>query len=909
MKRLLSTCLCVCLLATLFVPSYPTVSAQTGMFLHSASDIENLYYRYENIAAMFEGNAAAVAEGTADKKIDGLFGVDNSIAYWKYAHSQEKNSKLDWYVSVAEFLLNQKKDVAFYCNVLLTITSMLELNIADQIEQQSEFDRLKTSKDYLWDLADVTVSGVGVFFNNKIASIASSVLDAKQLVAENVEETKYFQAITQNYAAVDSFLEAVINHSDNPDLCKAAEELRSNYVLLFKERLRYVCEVGANTVSYTLKFYREHFSPSLLKALPNYTSDKTLLLLFNSGTSLWSAGKSVYDAYRFCADFAILVGDTTIGFSNIIRRHQEMTVLADIADAIVKAYGTVSVSITNDSQTLYSNVRRKCDYYKMLLTVHMRGEYTMHSLVANDAGLLSIFETLAFGTYNDIWYEKQTDNIEKYYQMVVDVFGGLCEPLTVIDIDFQLYDGFIKPVNQLDTVPADFIGIYTFDDFKKIADAYPYGTNENLTDTTKSIITANYILMNDIECPDNYKTVSVFGGFLDGNGYTIRNITRPLFASYDGMTVQNLGLEANMNITEDMAAPLNGTLACNYNDSLLKDRSGGSVDNCYVTGHIRINKKLSEFGGMIGSADTYPAYEDRTTISNCYNAATISMASESNCVLGGLVGNCGIFTNCYNAGTLTVSNTDPNDHSSAKIGGIVGYTTSNMFDCLNSGDITYTAIGSVTTAIGGLIGSRGSNLYKEDNVIENCVNKGCITVDTKEIFDPFEYNDDDLFHSVLLTGGIVGATTSPDSLTIRQCRNLGDVSGETHTGGIIGKGGYSGVIQNIVDCYNAGTVNGNIYVGGIGGILKRSYISRCHNNGFIAGGSHTDALVSELSDADNLDDDAIADCYYLDNGVYCLYSEAKMLTAEQMASKDSFSNFDFITVWKLNSDDLYPVLL
>ena len=87
----------------------------------------------------------------------------------------------------------------------------------------------------------------------------------------------------------------------------------------------------------------------------------------------------------------ILAGDIGFGTSDTFNRYQEMKVVADIAGAIVEANHNVKIPSNYNSPEILDVIQTKCNYYKMLIVTHARGEYLIYQLLVNDAGILSDF--------------------------------------------------------------------------------------------------------------------------------------------------------------------------------------------------------------------------------------------------------------------------------------------------------------------------------------------------------------------------------------------------------------------------------------------------------------------------------------------------------------------------------------
>ena len=260
--------------------------------------------------------------------------------------------------------------------------------------------------------------------------------------------------------------------------------------------------------------------------------------------------------------------------------------------------------------------------------------------------------------------------------------------------------------------------------------------------------------MNDIDLSSysnwdpigDYDSGASFTGLLDGNGYTISNLTinRPdengvgLFVligvhtdSYVGR-VQNLGFE-NANITgAKSVGPLAGF-------------SAGTITNCYATGSITGNNQT---GGLIGAMGN-------GLVSDCYAKSDVDGYEKT----GGLTGivNMGTVTNSFATGDVNGYN---------YTGGLVGDNLSGTIsNCYATGDVA----GDQNT--GGVVGylnlnATTSNSYATGNVQGN-------------------YN----------TGGFAG--TLINNTTISNCYALGLVQGVTNVGGLLGHNSWCTIKNSI----------------------------------------------------------------------------------------------------------------
>ena len=181
-----------------------------------------------------------------------------------------------------------------------------------------------------------------------------------------------------------------------------------------------------------------------------------------------------------------------------------------------------------------------------------------------------------------------------------------------------------------------------------------------------------------------------FEGVFDGAGHTISgvNITQNNFAN-SGLfgvvtgTVKNLGVSANIAVTENNVGALAGML---YN---------GTIINCFSVGSVEGNENV---GGLVGVVQTYnsgiQAPTAYATVENCYSRANVSgiEAGTSN-NLGGLIGK--LYNYFYRSGYSQENSTgsivkrcyatgyvNPKNDSTA-FGGLIGLRTKNDYARLN----------------------------------------------------------------------------------------------------------------------------------------------------------------------------------------------------------------------------------
>ena len=301
-----------------------------------------------------------------------------------------------------------------------------------------------------------------------------------------------------------------------------------------------------------------------------------------------------------------------------------------------------------------------------------------------------------------------------------------------------------------------------------------------------------------------FSSIEGYEGTLNGNGYTISGLTKPLFNDLKG-TAKNLTLNSVLNITADqvdlgiLANIVSGTVGgCTSKGSVTFNVAGG------VTGEHRI-------GGLIGSVASSGA-----EVTDCTNEASVTNST----------GNTG-------DGELLV-------------GGVVGSfwgTTFNISGCENTGNITNTASWAKTMCIAGVMGQGGNgSSASSDLTIASCTNSGAVS------------NSGSSDASIEL-GGIAGFVRFAKMTSLS---NSGDISNSGTAGENVCIGGLLGWVDknctmNETKATNSGSVtnSGSGKLVSIGGILGRNssgYLNATGtssnyltNNGTISDESSTDA--------------------------------------------------------------------
>lgn len=889
MKKLIA----ILLTAALCLSLLPAAAfADNAAFIYNDAEIQDLYYDFEYVSDMVLTH----------------FTNEKNLAYWSYAKQKEEEKVGSWLINMSNKIIGEEPDEKYYTQLLTNMIALFEHDLAQQIEKQGQYDNMKNIKEYGLDLIDIGTTVIGMQGKMETLEKVISVLgDSVGLLVQTTSDVKHYELAIRNYANAETFLKAVCEYSDNQLLSDAAKELRTANELLFKERVNCISSAGSNLGTFTAKNFLGDFSFALLKNTDSYKNDSFIKDFVSYGETAYKALDKLISTGKAVFKTVMMGGDILFGTTNTFRRHNEMMAMADISEALIAAADDVLVSPAASSQTIYSNVRLKCEYYKMLLATHLRGEYLIYSLNQNDAGVLSAISRWVDEHLKDKdqtvkkWYNSQADTIEEHYNTINGIFERLMKQKYVVHQGFELHDGFIVEVEKKTEVPTGYIGVYSFEDFNKIAESCPSDTFiTSIYDGKTELNSAKYILMNDITFPAEYDSAGVFYGVLDGNGYTMHNLSAPLFLRIADATVVNLGMEVNYHVDlEDNE--------CNYGaiaryPYYFNNKNGVVFDNCFVKGSVSISCRSGKFGGLIGTGDS-------VSISNCYNEMDIDIKTRQGAMIGGICGDDASVTNCYNTGDLSLYSTGENTFDPVSIdlyvGGIKAHNhADNIKNCYNTGNISATSAIGCHVYTGGILGMNSSSTFNA--YIEGCYNIGRVANECEAAFEEDE-NFGAVFTPSYYSGGIVGFAGNNTYLSKNW--NSGEIYSENFAGGIISSF-YSDNAEAISDCYNVGSISALVHAGGILGRDEHSaQLIRCYNTGIVAGAEKCGALVSEAKNAE----ENLLQCYYLDNGIGATssgvqYSGVKALSQDQFADPKTFEGFDFLYTWRLRDGDSTPQL-
>ena len=404
MKRILAAMLIISMTAGITLQN---VKASDEEIYYSESQIENIAQNYTENESLFEKCLCS----------------DEGIAYWKMMHKINADHAFTWALDISSKMIEEYPDKKRYAEILSCLISMQTGNVVEQVSEQSRFDHLKNTEDVIWDaagLANELIGKTGVI--GSVNDIVGSVFDGASTIIESKEIAKYYETVYQDYAESTMFLDAIVSYSENSELKEVAGELKKASDSLLAKRLECLADINEEVAKYEAKFFYENLGVELLKQSDVYNTDDAVKFFADEAIKITEN----FSNAKLAFNVMIYAGNLAAGTNNTYNRYQEMKVVADISDALVKA--SEAVEVPNDTTADKVNaLNGKCYYYKSLIVNHARGEYLVHQLLMKDAEGVSSFRWLqehfsGNGMKTDEWYDSQIEVLVKCYDAINNIF-------------------------------------------------------------------------------------------------------------------------------------------------------------------------------------------------------------------------------------------------------------------------------------------------------------------------------------------------------------------------------------------------------------------------------------------------------------------------------------------------------
>ena len=438
MKRILAAMLIISMTAGMTLQN---VKASDEEIYYSESQIESIAQNYTENESLFEKCLCS----------------EEGIAYWKMMHKINADHAFTWALDISSKMIEEYPDEQRYAEILSCLISMQTGEIVEQVSNQSRFDNINDTKDLALDVIDIAheiigdmgiIDSIGEIIGktelvDSVDEIAGAILDSRTVIADTRELAKYYEIIFQDYAESTMFLDAIVSYSENSELKDVAENLKKAGDNLLAKRVEYLADVNGEWGEFGVDIFYDNLGIDLLKQSDIYKTDANVKFFTDKAIEITEQFSDV----KLTFDGMLCLGNLAAGTNNTYNRYQEMKVVADISDALVKA--SEAVEVPNDTTADQVNaLNEKCYYYKSLIVNHARGEYLVHQLLMKDAEGVSSFRWLkeyfsGNGMKTDEWYDSQIEVLVKCYDTINNIFH-----VDAIHDDIEISD-YLKSYDQL----------------------------------------------------------------------------------------------------------------------------------------------------------------------------------------------------------------------------------------------------------------------------------------------------------------------------------------------------------------------------------------------------------------------------------------------------------------------------
>lgn len=373
---------------------------------------------------------------------------------------------IDAYISSGSLIEPSKED---YVRVLVDIMALQDRNNAYDLSEQIKRDHLKSIKDYGIDLASIGANVVAVCsgtqslgnLENNIATAIGALDVVKDNVTNWIDALTNLETILRNYQNHDLFLETIENNSGG-NLKEAASLLRNGLKKAMKLKLETYTKVSSEDIDRYSEFFFEEVFFDFLKQTPEYNSDREFQELVDNRSEFVKNCGVLEASWDLGTKIGTLIGDIAVGGENLIRRMQDMKILSDIQNTLaigmiqtVRSYLSAYKNDDLIKEKEFTNKYVELSHYFTICA--LRGEYSLYSIVANDAGLLTWFKKKN-GDEMKEWYEKRKETIMLLQNKVDQLIENISQQENIENIENIENDQGKRPIKIADYEKANTIG-------------------------------------------------------------------------------------------------------------------------------------------------------------------------------------------------------------------------------------------------------------------------------------------------------------------------------------------------------------------------------------------------------------------------------------------------------------------
>ncbi|MBR2834870.1 MAG: hypothetical protein IKE43_04040 [Coriobacteriales bacterium] len=367
--------------------------------------------------------------------------TDSVYAYPSFVVQYRQNKLANFAVNLADFLVHtgsNEPDKDTYVEVLVDLIATYDAQNSGDVLYQRSLDDLKTGTDYLTDIAEMGADFITVYTGVKpTTGIQDGLAAAIDLLANTVDgingsidEVRRLTALCKNYADYTYLLDAIAEASGG-DLAAAAREVDRDLETAFEARLKLIVDNDVQTVGRTLPGYTETlFDDALipfLKQSNNYRDGGSFTKFVDRFDYVLTRFNLLQDSWDLGTKIGTLIGDVAVGGEDLILRLRQLCAIYDVSAVLVDKLALLegTFEVFRGTVGVWDSMDEYVHIAEFLVACRLRGEYSIYSIVAEDAGLLSLINSSNAEEARQ-WYGRVSKKLSSYQNALPPIlFTGI----------------------------------------------------------------------------------------------------------------------------------------------------------------------------------------------------------------------------------------------------------------------------------------------------------------------------------------------------------------------------------------------------------------------------------------------------------------------------------------------------
>ena len=420
----------------------------------------------------------------------GLLQRNDIYEYVQFVNNFNSGVLNQYFLHMTDFFAKTgtEPDEEKYKEVLLNILQTYDLHDAGAISEQKKMDNLKTFEDYGHDIVKIGAQSVSVMSNvlpanSELEEGIALAVDGLSVLSDTTENwidaLSDLETIVQNYSAYAEFLTVIQNNAEKENLKTAAASLKKNLDDTMRLKLQTYGEISIeNLDQWSSEFFSDIFFESC-KLTEEYENDVSFQWFIDSTQNILKKMEGLSGAWDLGKMVGISVGNFVVGGENLINRLLETMAIKEIGETLASQLQNMATGEFQEvigTEQEFSFLQRYVALSQLLIGCRTRGEYCWYSILSNDAGLLSAFNTDTGQNAESVYisFLGVMEDIEKDLEKILETDTSILEEMPS---SFMFSSGVGAWWTELTLAPdGSFTGRYYDSDMGSTGPGYANGT-------------------------------------------------------------------------------------------------------------------------------------------------------------------------------------------------------------------------------------------------------------------------------------------------------------------------------------------------------------------------------------------------------------------------------------------------